>query len=60
MPKKKTKSNIKNAWLSLDESDNNQARYLSYFIADQILPGQSKIQNNVPGLVATTSKERHQ
>ena len=58
--KKENQIEYKIAWLSLDESDINQARFLSYFIAARILPGQSEIQNNVPGLVAATSKKRHQ
>ena len=41
--KKENQIEYKIAWLSLDESDNNQARFLSYFIAAQILPGQSEI-----------------
>ena len=41
--KKENQIEYKIARLSLDESDNNQARFLSYFIAAQILPGQSEI-----------------
>ena len=40
---KENQIEYKIAWLSLDESDNNQDRFLSYFIAAQILPGQSEI-----------------